>query len=385
MSPRRAAVLLALALVAVLSPAAPPAWAQPGQVSTVSFVEASRTSLTLSWPRVSGATSYEVFRSIHKQTPYTKLVKRTTGRRTTVGGLVPGRTYCFQVRAKAGSSVGFRSAHTCKPTIRAAAEPSGKSIGVMTFNACSNACSGWSRRAPYARKVVDARNPDVLATQEAGAWTTPPSGYAQAYSKSAKRLFYKKTRFTLASDGSSGARAGEITLSPGKYAVWAELVDRATYKRILFVNAHTTHVGSSYALRGREVDNLITRMNQINTAGREVVYAGDFNSHKGRGTYNESTGFGSQDTVGRRFAASGYYDAYDLARNLHRPNWNSYSGFSAVPTSSKTWGDHVDHVYVKPAKTYVWRWINASLYSGSRYQTPKPSDHNPVLVNLYVP
>ena len=42
------------------------------------------------------------------------------------------------------------------------------------------------------------------------------------------------------------------------------------------------------------------------------------------------------------------------------------------------WGDHVDHVFVKPAQTNVWRWINASLYTGGRYQTPKPSDHNPV-------
>ena len=91
-------------------------------------------------------------------------------------------------------------------------------------------------------------------------------------------------------------------------------------------------------------------MNQINTAGRQVVYAGDFNSHKNRGNYSESAGFGSQDTVGRTFAAAGYYDAYDLARTLKRPNWNSFSGFSATPTKSKIWGDHVDHVYVKPAE-----------------------------------
>ena len=30
-----------------------------------------------------------------------------------------------------------------------------------------------------------------------------------------------------------------MTLSPGRYAVWAELVDRPTYKRIIFVSAHT--------------------------------------------------------------------------------------------------------------------------------------------------
>ena len=84
----------------------------------ISFVGATKTSLTLSWPRVSGATSYEVFRSIREKTPYTTLVKRSTGPTTTIGGLVPGKTYCFQVRAKAGSRVGFKGAHACKPTIR---------------------------------------------------------------------------------------------------------------------------------------------------------------------------------------------------------------------------------------------------------------------------
>jgi len=254
----------------------------------------------------------------------------------------------------------------------------------MTFNVCADACSGWSSsRHAAARAVVSARKPDVLSTQESGAWTTPPPGYAEAFYMSAKRLFYKTSRFTVAS--SSGTRrAGSITLSPSRYAVWAELVDRATYKRIIFVSAHTSYLTSDYELRGREIDNLLARMGQINTAKLPVVYAGDFNSHKHRGTYNESTGFGSQDTVGRTFAAAGYYDAYDLARTLKRPNWNSFNGFKVVPTTSKTWGDHVDHVYVKPGTSNIWRWMNAALYSGSRYATPMPSDHSAVQVNLYI-
>ena len=39
--------------------------------------------------------------------------------------------------------------------------------------------------------------------------------------------------------------------------MWAELVDRATYKRIIFVSAHTSHRDADYPLRGREVDNLL--------------------------------------------------------------------------------------------------------------------------------
>jgi len=375
---RRAAAPLAIALVVLLSPAPPAAWARPAQPSTISFVAASKTTLKLDWPSVTRAGAYEVFMSTREKTPYTKKVKRVSGSAATISGLSPGRTYCFQVRALAGSSVGFKGGHACKPTIRSLSAPRAGQYDVMTFNTCSDACSGWSRRAAYARKVVATRDPDVLATQESGAWSTPPSGMAGTAVKNAKRLFYKKSRFTL-------ARSGAMTLSPGRYAVWAELVDRPTYKRIIFVSAHLTQPMNQYALRGREVGNLLTQMKRINPAGREVVYAGDFNSNKNRGTWSASTGFGSQDTVGRKFAASGYYDAYDLARTLKRPNWNSFSGFSSTPTTSKVWGDHVDHLYVRPARTNVWRWMNASLYSGSRYNTPKPSDHNPVQVTLYIP
>ncbi len=350
----------------------------------MSFVGASTTSLTLSWPGARGARGYEVWRSTRKNMSGATKVKTSTGTSATVTGMTPGKTYCFQVRARAGSSFGMRSAHTCKPTIRAQAPIRGKAYAVMTLNACSEACSGWSRRHSASRTLIKKRHPDVVAVQEAGAWTRPPAGYANAFHKSAKRLFYKTSRFTVAST-SRGKRAGSITLSTGKYAVWAELVNRSTGKRIIFVSAHTSPAYSDYPLRGREVGNLLSRMNQINTGKRAVVYAGDFNSHKNRGTYSESAGFGAQDTVGRRFAASGYYDSYDLARTLKRPNWNSYSGMRTTPTTSKTWGDHVDHVYVKPASTSIWRWMNASLYSGSRYASPMPSDHSAVQVNLYIP
>jgi endonuclease/exonuclease/phosphatase family metal-dependent hydrolase len=381
---RRVLPLTVLAVLGTSFMSFSSAWAAPAQVGVVSFVGASTTSLKLSWPKVSGATSYEVFRSEHKNMSGATRVLSPTGTSATVTGMNPGQTYCFQVRAKAGSSVGMRSAHTCKPTIREQTAISGAAYAVMTLNACSDVCSGWSGRQAAARTLISNRKPDVVAAQEAGAWTTPPSGYANAFYKSAKRLFYKTSRFTLAST-SSGPRAGYVTLSSGKYAVWAELVDRTTYKRIIFVSVHTSPAFADYPLRGREIENLLNQVGQLNTGNRPVIYAGDFNSHKNRGTYDESAGFGAQDSVGRTFAAAGYYDAYDLARTLKRPNWNSYSGFKATPTISKTWGDHVDHVYITPGETNVYRWMNAALYSGSKYSAPIPSDHSAVQVNLYVP
>jgi endonuclease/exonuclease/phosphatase family metal-dependent hydrolase len=380
---RRAASFVVLTVLAAFTVAAPPAWAAPAQVKLVSFVGASTTSLKLSWPHVSGATGYEIFRSVHTDMSGFTRVRISTGTSVTVTGMTPGTMYCFQVRGTVGSAHGMLSPHTCKPTIRAQVPISGAAFAVMTLNTCSQVCSGWSSRVAAAKNVVASRNPDVIAAQEAGLWTTPPPGYANAFYRSAKRLFYKTSRFSLAS-GSNGPRAGAITLSTGKYAVWAELIERSTGKRIIFVSAHATSALADYPLRGLEIQTLLAQMGKINTAGRPVVYAGDFNSHKNRGTYSESVGFGAQDTVGRTFAAAGYYDCYDLARTLKRPNWNSYSGFKTTPTISYTWGDHVDHVYVKPTTANVYRWMNAALYSGNSYATPMPSDHSGVQVDLYV-
>jgi endonuclease/exonuclease/phosphatase family metal-dependent hydrolase len=383
---RRLIPCLVLGLLAAL-PLAPPAWAAPAQVGLVSFVAASTTSLTLSWPQADGASAYEIRQSSHVDMSSAATVKTTSATTATISGLATGQTYCFQVRARNGTSFGLRSAHTCKPTIRAQAPIGGTLFAVMTLNACSQVCSGWSSRHAAVNKVIEtaSRNPDVIAAQEAGAWTIPPPGYAIAVSKSAKVLFYQYSRFTLATSAGS-PRAGYITLSkdPGRYAVWAELIEKSTSKRIIFVSAHTAAAADAYVLRGQEIKTLLASMNGINTGGDPVVYAGDFNSQKNRGTYSESIGFGAEDTVGRTFAASGYYDAYDLARTLRRPNWSSYHGLKTTPTISWTWGDHVDHVFVKPASTNIWRWMNASLYTGTSYASPLPSDHSPVQVDLYI-
>jgi hypothetical protein len=39
---------------------------------------------------------------------------------------------------------------------------------------------------------------------------------------------------------------------------------------------------------------------------------------------------------------------------------------------------------VKPSRANVYRWMNAALYSGSRYVAPIPSDHRAVQVDLYI-
>jgi len=105
------------------------------------------------------------------------------------------------------------------------------------------------------------------------------------------------------------------------------------------------------------------------------VYLGDFNSNKSRGH--------AQDTPARVMSAAGYVDAFDQARTLSRPNYNSGTQGSPRPVTSYTYGDHVDKVWVRKGDGIgVVSWANVNPRRGSRYVAPVGSDHCPIRVVL---
>ncbi|CAN5332657.1 hypothetical protein BH09ACT10_BH09ACT10_23860 [soil metagenome] len=160
-----------------------------------------------------------------------------------------------------------------------------------------------------------------------------------------------------------------------RYAVWAELRSKQTHKSFLFVSAHTTSgKGAKYdRQRLSEINNLIAQINAVNTKNLPVVYLGDFNSHKGR----------DLDGPGQAFKANGYVDAFDNSTSLIRPNYNSYNNFQSNPITSYTYGDHVDHIYVKPT-VGMSTWESVANFSKKKYVGVIPSDHNPVRVTLTI-
>jgi len=212
-----------------------------------------------------------------------------------VGGLLKSRSYFFQVRGVNGSAVGKRSQRVGHATIRTQGSATGPTYRVMTYNVCSSKCSDWPRRSVPAADRIATFSPDVLAAQEASNLATP-DGYTRAYDKSAKRLFFKTSRFDL-------VRANYIYLGNGRYAVWAELIDKASQQHVIFVDTHlTSGSGEAEALARRdEVTVLLRQVAAINPGNLPVVHAGDYNSHKNR----------SNDYVADVFHASGVYDAYD--------------------------------------------------------------------------
>ncbi|KAA1395173.1 endonuclease/exonuclease/phosphatase family protein [Aeromicrobium ginsengisoli] len=393
--------LAAVLLLTIL--AAPPATASttPAQVGLVSFTAASysRSSgtagLRVDWPAARYARSYQVYLSRSYSMSNARRYS-VTGRSKTFTGLVRGVPYFVQVRAVNGNAVGARSKRVGHATILRMEPGNGPTYRVMTYNVCSQKCAGWDTRQPAALARITAYSPDVIAAQEAIFLNVPAEmGYTEAIEKSSKRLLYKTSRFDLAAPTTpippkpATSPAGCDRTWPQstkgyvylgyhgqgcRYAVWAVLVDKQTGDPTVFVDVHTVS-GDSEAravLRTAEITTLTQHMKEINPGNLPVVYAGDFNSHKNR----------TNDDLRIVFHHQGYYDAYDLAMRLRRQHHNSYNDFQVVPRISYKWGDHVDHVWIRPDEGRVLSWDNGALISGNRMVRPIPSDHSPIITDV---
>ncbi len=374
---RLSVVIVTTLGLAVLLLAPATAASKPARVGLVTFTEASlnvakgTASLTVDWPDARGARKYQIFVSRSYSMAKAQTFTSSTSRKK-ITGLARGVDYFVQVRGVNGSAVGSKSKRSGHSTIRDQSRTPGPTYRVMTYNVCSDKCSGWeSGRSAAAAARVRSFSPDVIALQEAKKAAFTPAdlaGYTQVAYASAKHLYVRTARFAVAASGS-------VQLSPGRFAVWGETIDhQADGRRVFFVSAHLTPGKSDKAARLRQAETkvLIDAMRAVNPANHPVVYAGDFNSHKNRGN----------DYVAPVFQAAGLYDAFDLAETLTRQHHNSYSGLGPKPAIGITWGDHVDHVWVDPTTTRVTSWTNGVHVRSGRIVTPVPSDHSPIVVDL---
>ncbi len=306
-----AAVLGLITLIALCLVGVAPAQAatKPGTVGLVTFIAASPTSFSVTWPKASKATSYQVFVSSSYTGVLTAPVFGTTKSTTyTPKGLKPGTDYFIQVRAMNGSTAGSRSNRVGHQTIKAQGATTGPYYTVMTYNLCTRACQipyrpgmdgyytfwKWSQRMPGAIDRIANFKPDVVMLQESecaapaptdlhGAhpeWRPvmqPPAGYAKVKCRSAKQLFFNDARFDVApgqecmdNDNSppplNQCTSGSIFLGEHldgkKFAVWAELVDKTKAdKHVIFVSVHLVTGTSPTAInyRADEIRTLLAQ------------------------------------------------------------------------------------------------------------------------------
>lgn len=401
-TPRGAVAVLLSAALIVATPAvtATAASARPAQVGLISFVgaslESSGATLTIDWSDVEGAKKYEVFTS----TSYDALPKKTTPKMTVTSSkakitrLAKGRDYFVQVRAVGDAGVGPRSWRVGHRTITAEASVKSTSprFSAMTWNICSNMCSGFSTRKKVINNRIAELTPSVVAFQEASKYVTAPSGYTFAYNGQ-NDLLVRKGEFSTIKKNSKGATSGYAKFgkkysSPGKGIAWAALKHRSG-SYVVVVNVHMIVGTSGKPVAQREyeasrVQPYITKRLKMLKASHgsltdwskvPVVVLGDFNTQKSR------TG---DDTM-KVLMKSGWHDGFDQARSLKRQHHNTANpDMLSKPIVGITWGAHIDKVLVKPTRAVVYRWENAGKMSGSRYVTPLGSDHHPLLVDLAV-
>src|SRR4051794_7207893 len=335
----------------------------------------------------------------------------TTGRRAytvrslanqlTPYGLAKGRTYWFRVRALNHSAVSGPSA-----TVRAVISTSQQALRVMTYNVLEGSSAGqvesgrripsWAARRAGVVGLIRGSNPDVLAVQEAAAWVGQPQGYGgrrqvddltaalgggyalaateippsvHKYRRTGNYLLYKSSAWSPTST------PGHWDLGDGKWAAYQVLRSRSSTARVLVVSAHLA-IGTGAAndaIRQRETNRLLADAAALaGPAHLPVVYAGDFNSD-----VNRNHAF---DGPGIAMRAAHVADAEKVARRLVNSRYNSANLYLPRPPAVD---QSIDYVYAGPGVAVASRTVVLKL-TGGRFVGVIPSDHNPVLAQLYV-
>lgn len=365
---------------------------RPEATGLVTFVgaslEKSGATLTIDWGDVKRATGYNVFAATSfdaagKMTTPTMTVRSS---KATLTKLRKGQDYFVRVVPTNNVGPGVGSARVAHRTIAAETSPGkAKAYSVMTWNVCSNACSGIAKRKPIIDSRIRELAPGIVGLQEASKYTKAPAGYSFALNGQNDILVRNGTfakvpvRAKVQTTGTK--KFASRYASSGKGVAWAALRHSSGQYVVVF-NTHLV-VGTSKAStkqRQYEADQLATFVNQtMNQLGKSnpalrgasPVLLGDFNVSKGR----------EGDATASVLLKRGWADAFDQARSLTGQHYNSANPkMSAKPVVSVTWGAHVDKVMVKPSRTIVTSWEQAGKMKNGRFVTPLGSDHHPILI-----
>lgn len=369
---------------------------KPGAVGLVTFTGASLTAkgatLSIDWANVARASSYDVFVS----SSYSGAVKATkprlsvTSSKAVITGLKKGTSYFVRIVAANNVGRGDSSARVGHKTITAEAKLDGTEApySVMTWNVCSVVCGNIGARTKAINSRIRELKVGVVGLQEAMKYTKAPSGYAFAVNGQ-NDILIRKGVFSKVGKKGNVATTGSKKFAR-KYAgsghgvTWAAL-RHSSGKYVVVFNTHLV-VGTSKSLRAQrnyEAQQLSPYVNAVmrklsasnpKLKGAATILIGDFN------TSLSAAGDSTMSSLNK----AGWVDSFQQARTLIRQHHNSANpDRNSKPVIGITWGAHVDKVWVKPSRTVITSWENAGKMKGSRYVTPLPSDHHPVLVKGY--
>lgn len=329
--------------------------------------------------------------------------------------------------------LGLSAPANASPVAQAGAAKS--SVSVLTFNVCGHAagCGSWHKREDAVVKRIVGSRADVVNVQEG--WGVLDSleqrlaahGYLAVASSGNEGIFAKaSTMSTVATtetvttctrgpiyvsedvDTSSWSRPGphvdenrvmwfaegtdrwyrlgttcvdtlvpatkngQLGLGGRASSTWAMLRVKKTGKTYLFVSAHlTTGKDKVAGKRARETARLLSGTAGV-AEGRPRVFAGDFNSSIQR----------RKDTVGSRFKAAGFSDAFTKATSrAATKKYNSATGYGKRPLVG---GSHIDRVFL-PRGATVTKWTMDVKLRRGKHLRPIASDHSPVRATVTLP
>ncbi len=260
-------------------------------------------------------------------------------------------------------------------------------IRVMTFNIRfdnpEDGVNAWPRRRPLVKDILQIENPDLIGIQEAlkhqvtqiaadlpgYAWIGVGRDDGDSAGEFAA-VYYRISRFNL-------LRADNFWLSetpqePGstgwdavcvRIVTWAALEDKQTTRKLFIFNTHFDHIGN----RARKESVRLLKHKVRDVAGDNAfVITGDFNLTPTTDLYKELTA--GQDTSGAILM-----DARQCALDEPQgPNW-TFHGFGRSSDRPL-----VDYIFVNQNFD-----VNRHITLHSEEINPYPSDHLPVIVDLY--
>lgn len=268
----------------------------------------------------------------------------------------------------------------------AAAQERADRYSAMTYNirldSAADGDNAWPYRRPAVTSLVAYHAPDLVGMQEVllhqkQAVEADLPGYAFVGAArddgrdmgEFSPLGFRRDRFALIASGTFWLSPTPAVPGKGwdaaypRVASWARLQDKVSRRRLLVLNTHMDHVGTTARLEGaRQIRRWIASQRKV---GEILVVMGDFNSPAGSPAYAAITAPG----------AGSLRDTLTISRTPHFGPLGTFTGFKIDQDEASP----IDHIFVSD-DIMVLRHATLTQQSGGRL----PSDHYPVLADFCV-
>ncbi len=337
-----------------------------------------------------GLASFTIRGDNHQFTPY---------------NLTMGTHYYFRIRA-----FNLHSSSAYGPPADGVKASREQSVKAMTYNILQAISDGelrtggtvapWAERRPEAAALIKGVDPDVFAVEEGWPYIGDPANHVRqvdslnsALAAIGAHYAIAHTEITWPNPGwhrygnyilyntdryEALGTAGLFDTDSGtNYAPYAELQNRSTGARFLYVGAHlTASVGRSYdSVRQAQAASLVDQGTALGRQlGVPVIFAGDFNSDPEQNALDGPNRVMHSD-------ANRIADARLVAQARTNERYDSMNQLMVTPNPYSLF---IDYIYLTPGVS-ASAWGMAMRFSNGKMVGTIPSDHNPIWAWVQVP